>query len=447
MFSLKTIKNAASLFLVLIISLANAPDALSIETGVYNGELEEVSLSFNTMMIKTQMGSQVFKFSDTTKIKNSTASNLNQLRLGTDIEVNYTRLDGQMIADVVTVKPHRLAPGELLTTYSLEKLLSNSPVNSSYTLIDTRPRIRYEQGHIQYAKSLPLSDWDELKQKVLPPAKNDLIVFYCSGETCALSSKAASLARQEGYTNIKVYVGGISAWRDAGKTLFTRAEFLNRLIHETEKDPTLPPSFVLLDLRSPVEVSRGHIPYATEISPQAIIDGISKFPADKKARIIFYGQSGPTTEGVKAMKALYKANYHNTSCLEGGFDGWLKAGFSTKKGNASGEINFVRKLEEDEISLEDFKNFISAPSVEKIILDVRSEAKFSGGSLPGARNVPFQNLHEDFNKLPLDKEILVYCSTGATSQMASQFLKRHGYRSRYLNAYVKFGDDQYTIEP
>jgi len=50
----------------------------------------------------------------------------------------------------------------------------------------------------------------------LVPDKNSLIVTYCGGVTCPLSSKLADRLREFGYHNILEYPVGIAGWAEAG---------------------------------------------------------------------------------------------------------------------------------------------------------------------------------------------------------------------------------------
>jgi len=49
----------------------------------------------------------------------------------------------------------------------------------------------------------------------LPADKNSLIVAYCGGPKCTAWKKAAEVACNQGYKNIKHFKGGITGWNDA----------------------------------------------------------------------------------------------------------------------------------------------------------------------------------------------------------------------------------------
>ncbi|MBK7861609.1 MAG: rhodanese-like domain-containing protein [Archangiaceae bacterium] len=62
------------------------------------------------------------------------------------------------------------------------------------------------------------------------------------------------------------------------------------------------------------------------------------------------------------------------------------------------------------------------------LIDVRSAAEFASGHLPGAINVPVQELSARLDKLgPKDEPKVVYCASGTRSAVARSMLKGHGF--------------------
>lgn len=63
------------------------------------------------------------------------------------------------------------------------------------------------------------------------------------------------------------------------------------------------------------------------------------------------------------------------------------------------------------------------------LLDVRSPGEFAEGHLPGAVNVPVQELEATLASLPVDRsrEIVVYCRSGMRSARARTLLLKAGY--------------------
>ena len=63
-----------------------------------------------------------------------------------------------------------------------------------------------------------------------------------------------------------------------------------------------------------------------------------------------------------------------------------------------------------------------------IMLDVRSEAEHDIRALPGAINIPLEQLRRRMRELPKHEDIVIYCSYGKKSYFAYQMLIQHGYK-------------------
>jgi rhodanese-related sulfurtransferase len=62
-----------------------------------------------------------------------------------------------------------------------------------------------------------------------------------------------------------------------------------------------------------------------------------------------------------------------------------------------------------------------------LLLDVRTPDEFGGGSKPGARNVPVQELAQRLGELPKDRPIVVFCRSGGRSASARATLTQAGF--------------------
>ncbi|WP_058308807.1 sulfurtransferase TusA family protein [Gracilibacillus massiliensis] len=62
-----------------------------------------------------------------------------------------------------------------------------------------------------------------------------------------------------------------------------------------------------------------------------------------------------------------------------------------------------------------------------VVLDVREEAEYAFGHIPGAVSIPLGELDERQQELDKDKDIYVVCRTGSRSDLASQKLSENGY--------------------
>jgi rhodanese-related sulfurtransferase/DNA-binding transcriptional ArsR family regulator len=69
-----------------------------------------------------------------------------------------------------------------------------------------------------------------------------------------------------------------------------------------------------------------------------------------------------------------------------------------------------------------------------VLLDVRDEAEYQQGHLPGAIHIASDRLEASLSLLPADREIIAYCRGRycILSSEAVALLRRHGFRSRRL---------------
>ena len=62
-----------------------------------------------------------------------------------------------------------------------------------------------------------------------------------------------------------------------------------------------------------------------------------------------------------------------------------------------------------------------------LLLDVRTPHEFASGHLPGAVNLPVQELPFRLKELPAGKKVVVYCRSGARSAVARKLLQSEGH--------------------
>ena len=70
---------------------------------------------------------------------------------------------------------------------------------------------------------------------------------------------------------------------------------------------------------------------------------------------------------------------------------------------------------------------LRATPTRTILLDVRTAAEFSFGSIKGAINIPLDDLRKRIDELPHDKEIIIFCTVGLRGYLAQKILRARGY--------------------
>jgi len=86
---------------------------------------------------------------------------------------------------------------------------------------------------------------------------------------------------------------------------------------------------VLIDTREESEWSRGHIPGAVHLSKGIIERDIEKTVPDKDATLVLYCGGG--FRSALAADNLQKMGYRNVISMDGGWRGWIEAGFPVIK--------------------------------------------------------------------------------------------------------------------
>ena len=69
---------------------------------------------------------------------------------------------------------------------------------------------------------------------------------------------------------------------------------------------------------------------------------------------------------------------------------------------------------------------------ETLLLDVRDPEEFEEGHIPGAVNLPLNEVRTRMGELPRDREISIYCGVGQRGYYATRILLQNGYRVKNL---------------
>lgn len=84
------------------------------------------------------------------------------------------------------------------------------------TIVDVLPESSYVEWHIPGALSLPLELVASRAREQLPDRGTE-IVIYCGNHLCERSAHALEQLHELGYSNVRVYRGGLADWMDSGE--------------------------------------------------------------------------------------------------------------------------------------------------------------------------------------------------------------------------------------
>jgi NADPH-dependent 2,4-dienoyl-CoA reductase/sulfur reductase-like enzyme/peroxiredoxin family protein/rhodanese-related sulfurtransferase/TusA-related sulfurtransferase len=73
----------------------------------------------------------------------------------------------------------------------------------------------------------------------------------------------------------------------------------------------------------------------------------------------------------------------------------------------------------------------------QLLLDVRDPGELEAGGIPGAKNIPLDELRGRLDELPRDRELLVFCQVGLRGYLACRILSQKGYVCRNLSGGYK----------
>jgi phage shock protein E len=61
------------------------------------------------------------------------------------------------------------------------------------------------------------------------------------------------------------------------------------------------------------------------------------------------------------------------------------------------------------------------------VLDVRTPQEFAAGHVPGAVNIPYDQVASQLGEIPKDKDVVLYCKSGRRAGIAAEVLQASGY--------------------
>lgn len=388
------------------------------QANIVAGSFINKSNKAKTLQIKVGSKNWFVKFNDTTDMKPEP-----KLSTNVPVTVAFVREGEDMIATTVRAMPPIDIPDEQqVREPEIKKLVEQGPEKGNYTLIDSRPKLRWEEGHIPTAISIPFNKMSSMQDK-MPEDKDRLVIFYCGGLHCTLSPMAMTMAETWGYTNAKVYHRGVPGWRDAGNVLLTTPDYLTKRKGY----------YILIDTRGVEAATKGHLPGAVAV-PMDKIDTIERqLPMDRKVPIVLYSNDTDMKALHPAVETFYMWGYERVFVLQGGYEGWVAAGNKVLESAPETEIVYVPKPLPGAVSTDEFAYFLERNPESIQIIDVRTPQEAAEGMLPIAINIPVDELKARLDELPMDKEFITHCATGMRAEMAKTILEDAGRKARFLN--------------
>jgi hydroxyacylglutathione hydrolase len=168
---------------------------------------------------------------------------------------------------------------------------------------------------------------------------------------------------------------------------------------------------LLVDVRTDLQFDDAHVPGAICIPMHGAGFG-SKLAwiADREQEIVFVGRDDDDGRRA-ALLALAVGIRRLAGHLDGGMTSWRQEKRDVERVERLDLEHLAERLEADE-------------NVQ--VLDVREQAEWDAGHIPGSHHVPYHDVREMPEALDPAEPVAVLCSSGARAAVAGSLLKRHG---------------------
>ena|SRR5436190_9058144 len=104
------------------------------------------------------------------------------------------------------------------------------------------------------------------------------------------------------------------------------------------------------------------------------------------------------------------------------------------------------KIEAAELVPEDAREVVASQRGQAV--DLRDREEFGQGHIPGAVNVPEEELEERLDELSKDLPVIVVCAEGDRSGQVVAQLREHGYEAASVKGGMKsWGSDDMPLQP
>ncbi|MFH1723573.1 MAG: rhodanese-like domain-containing protein [Elusimicrobiota bacterium] len=179
-------------------------------------------------------------------------------------------------------------------------------------------------------------------------------------------------------------------------------------------------TLALIDVRAPAAFVTRRIEGAVNIPYTVIRD--AELP--DKELLVLYCPGGTCRLSEDTAEALWKAGRKNVRVLEGGLTEWVKRGYPLVSGPADAPKGFEQE-KVPRISPMKLRERLEAGEVR--VLDSRPWRHFKAGHLPGALNVPLEEIQARLHKFSYTEPWVVYDRLPDRGRKAARMLKDEGF--------------------
>jgi rhodanese-related sulfurtransferase len=329
-------------------------------------------------------------------------------------------------------------------------------------LIDVREELIFSQGHLLLARSAPLSRL-ELKFAQLVPRRATRIMLCDDGD--GLAERAAKILARNGYTDLRILAGGVTAWAKAGFELFTGVNVPSKAFGEFIEHEQATPSIaaeelatllsggtdlVVLDSRPFDEYARVSIPSATNV-PGAELVLRARDIAPSADTLVVVNCAGRTRSIIGTQSLINAGLPNKVVALRNGTMGWSLAGFSCESDrNKHAPTVSPEKLDWAKRAAQRVAQACGVATIDRAkldawradadrtlyVFDVRDPAEYRAGHVAGAVCAPGGQLVQATDQYigTLGARIVLTDDLEVRAAMTGSWLRQMGFADVYVLA-------------
>jgi rhodanese-related sulfurtransferase len=329
-------------------------------------------------------------------------------------------------------------------------------------IVDLREELIFSQGHLLFARSVPLSRL-ELKFARLVPRRGTRIVLCDDAD--GLVERAADILARAGYTNLHALDGGVAAWAAAGFELFSGVNVPSKAFGEFIEHASATPSIdaaelerlmrersdiVVLDSRPFDEYQRVSIPTAVNVPGAELVLRVRDLAPSPQTTVVV-NCAGRTRSIIGAQSLINAGVPNKVVALRNGTMGWTLAGFDCDSGKSrrAGDVSreglawakaaaerVARRFGVARIDLATLERWRSDDARTLYLFDVRDPREYDAGHVAGAVSAPGGQLVQATDQYAgtLGARIVLIDPAEVRAVMTASWLRQMGWRDVYVLA-------------
>jgi rhodanese-related sulfurtransferase len=329
-------------------------------------------------------------------------------------------------------------------------------------LIDLREELIFSQGHLLFARSVPLSRLELIFARLVPRRRTRIVL--CD-DANGLVERAAHVLAGAGYADVSTLDGGVAAWAAAGFELFSGVNVPSKAFGEFVEHASATPSIdageldrlirarvdmVVLDSRPFDEYQRVSIPTAVNVPGAELVLRIRDVAPSPQTMVVV-NCAGRTRSIIGAQSLINAGVPNKVVALRNGTMGWNLAGLACDHGKtqrapkASGDglafaksaaESVARRFDIARVDLATVQRWRDDDNRTLYLFDVRDPAEYEAGHVVGAVSAPGGQLVQATDQYAgtLGARIVLVDDAEVRAIMTASWLRQMGWSDVFVLA-------------